>query len=438
MSCSLHLSRRGFLAAAAAASAPWIIPTGVLASADQPGANERLTLAHIGVGGMGNAHLGNTLEFRKMGRVNIAAVCDVNRSHMADAQRKVGDGCAPYVDYRAILERKDIDAVILATPDHWHAVQTVHACESGKHVYVEKPSSVTVQEGQAMIAAARKSGRVVQVGSQARSAEPAWRVCRYIRNEMLGKVTKVTCWHTLNGSGGTGPNSAPPAELDWDLWLGPLPWREFHPAYLNFRLLMESGGGVIRDRGAHVFSVIRWCMNADAQSPVEVEATGSPLGPGIWDCPPRMKVTYTFQNPNWQVIWEQPGEMPEGNPNGFGMVFYGDKERLVVHRDGTVVPAAERARQYQVPAGGDEVPRIAPHENYNMNHKEDWFHAIRNGTRPIMNIEAGHGAALMCILGNLSYVLGRKLRWDAATQQVVGDEQANRLLGRPQRHPYHL
>ena len=433
-----RLQRRRFLATVAAGASPCLVPSGVLLAAGKPGAGERLTVAHVGVGGMGGAHLGWSLKFRQLGLFNIAAVCDVNERRLAAAVKTAGAGCDPYRDYRYILQRKDVEGVIFATPDHWHAVQTVHALESGKHVYVEKPSSVTIAEGKAMLAAAARSGKVVQVGSQARSAEPAHQVCLYLRNGMLGKVHKVTCWHDPNPTGGTGPGADPPAGLDWDLWLGPLRWRPYHPAYLNFRWLMESGGGVIRDRGAHMFSVIRWCLDADDQAPVSVEATGSPPGPGIFDCPPRMRVVYTFKNPDWEVIWEQPGEAPEGNPGGFGIVFHGERGRLVVHRDGTRIAAAPQVRQFKVPPGGVWVDRVAKHDDYNMNHKEDWYQAIRSGRKPIMHLAAGHAAATMCILGNLSYVLGRKLHWDAQRQEVVGDDQANRLLGRPQRYPYHL
>ena len=401
--------------------------------------NERLPLAHIGVGGMGGLDLANMIEFCQAGEANIAAVCEVDSKRLAAAANKVGDRCQPYRDYRQVLDRKDIDAVVIATPDHWHAVQTVHACESGKHVYVEKPASCTIAEGQAMVAAAKKHNRVVQVGSQARSAEPAHQVCTYVRNGMLGKVGKVTCWHTPNPTGGNGSPSPPPPELDWDFWLGPLKWRPYvakayHPGY--FRWLMESGGGVIRDRGAHVMSVILWCLDADHQTPVSVEATGSPRPQGIWDCPPLMKVVYTFQNPDWQLIWEQPGDVR--GEGGFGMVFHGEKETLAVCRDGTKIPAAEQVRKFNVPAGGIEVYRMDKHADYNMNHKEDWLQAIRAGKKPCMSMEIGHRVANLCNLGNLSYILGRKLTWDGIKEQFVGDDEANKMLSRPQRAPYQL
>jgi len=199
----------------AAATLPQVLASRVLGADGQPGANERLTVAHIGVGGMGSVHVRNMKLFRDKGMVNIAAVCDADEKRLAAAIKEVGPGVTPYRDYRYILERRDVDAVIIATPDHWHAVQCVHGCETGKHVYVEKPSSVTIAEGKAMIAAARRFKRVVQVGSQARSAKPAHDACQFIRNGMLGRVHTVKCWHTLNPVGGTEPDAEPPPSLDW-------------------------------------------------------------------------------------------------------------------------------------------------------------------------------------------------------------------------------
>lgn len=417
---------------------PYFIPSGVLGAAGKPGANERLTVAHIGVGGMGGVDLANMKVFRAGGSVNIAAVCDVDEERLVGAVKNAGVGVQPYRDYRYILERKDIDAVVIATPDHWHAVQTVQACETGKHVYVEKPSSVTVVEGRAMVTAARKFRRVVQVGSQARSAKPAHDACQFIRNGQLGRVHTVTCWHAVNPTGGLVSDETPPPDLDWDLWLGPLPWRPYNVAYHpgNFRWFMESGGGGIRDRGAHVFSVVRWCLDADAQHPVMVEATGNPTPKGLWDCPQNLRVVYTFKNPDWRLIWEQPGEN-KGKAD-FGIVFQGDQGELVVNRDGTMIDAEEKARRFKVPPGGVQVYRMDRHADYNVNHKADWLQAIRTGSRPCMDIELAHRAATMCILGNLSYLLGRQLRWDGAKERIIGDEYANRLLARPQRHPYSL
>ena len=180
-------------------------------------------------------------------------------------------------------------------------------------------------------------------------------------------------------------------------------------------------------------SVILWCLDADNQSPVSIEATGDPRPTGLWDCPANMRVVYTFRNPDWELIWEQPGEVR--GEGGFGMVFHGEHDTLVVCRDGTRVPAAEKVRQFKVPAGGAEVYRMAKYEDYNMNHKADWLQAIAQGSSPCMDIEVGHRVANLNNLGNLSYVLGRKLVWDGDRERFVGDEDANQHLSRPAREP---
>jgi predicted dehydrogenase len=227
------------------------------------------------------------------------------------------------------------------------------------------------------------------------------------------------------------------------MWLGPMRWRPHNKSYYHgsFRQIMDSGGGQIRDRGAHVFSLIRWCLNIDELQPVSVEAAGTPPRSGIFDCPVQMRAVYTFRDPDLEVVWEQPGERytnyPEKNKD-FGLVFWGEKDNLVVDRDGTRYEAAPKARRFEAPPGGVDPQHIERFDDYNMNHKQDWFEAIRTGRKPIMDIRAGHNAALMCILANLSYLLGRKLNWDGRRQRFTGDEYANRMLATPQRYPYAL
>ena len=209
-----------------------VVPSGVLAAEGRPGANGRFTVAHIGVGGMGMTHVNNMLRFQQEDKVRLAAVCDADENRLQAAFDNVGGAAArvkAYRDYRYILERKDVDAVVIATPDHWHAVQTVHACETGKHVYVEKPASVTVAEGRAMVTAARANRVAVQVGAQARTAKGGWHTCRAIRNGIIGRVNRVSCWHYANPVDDQPvPDGEPPEGLDWDLWLGPLPWRPYN------------------------------------------------------------------------------------------------------------------------------------------------------------------------------------------------------------------
>jgi predicted dehydrogenase len=436
-----RLSRRSFLKTGVVVTAGCqVVPGGVFGAAGRPGANQRLVLAHIGTGGMGMTHVRNMLRFREEGKVRIAAVCDVDDNFLATAAETVGAGVAVHRDYRYVCERRDIDAVLIATPDHWHAVQTVHACETGKHVYVEKPASVTVREGRAMVTAARENKVAVQVGAQARTAKGGWHTCRAIRNGIVGRVRKVTCWHYANPMDDNPvPDGPPPESLDWDLWLGPLPWRpynrRYHPA--NFRWVLESGGGQIRDRGAHQFSTILWCMDADHQTSFTVEAKGRAPNRGLWDCPIEMEVVYQFKKPDWTLEWGQPGN--KVGQTEFGNVFWGENGRLILEWEGGYRPANPEAINFQLPPGGKEVPRTDEYEDFNMNHKADWFRAIREGhLRPAVDIEIGHRTATLCNLGNLSYILGRKLVWDGQTERVVGDDQANRLLDRPQRHPYIL
>jgi predicted dehydrogenase len=444
MNRKLRVPRRRFLATTGAVlAAPYFVPATALALRGRPGANDRLTVAHIGVGGMGGGHLQRMTEFRAEGRVNIAAVCDVDEGRLAQAVNTAGEGVTPYRDYRHICLREDIDAVVIATPDHWHAVQTVHACETGKHVYVEKPASVTVEEGRAMVTAARARGRKVQVGAQGRTGWGAYHTCRAIRNGMVGKVSRVTCWHYENPVGGDQPDAPPPPELDWDLWLGPMRWRSYNPAYCpgTFRWFLESGGGQIRDRGAHQFSTILWCMNADGPRSFTVEATGTPPPHGLWDCPVDMQVTFQFQDPAWTLVWAQPGD--KLGKLEFGNVFWGENgQRLILEWEGAYKPAEPEAMNFQVPPGGFEPYRTNEYPDpgdFNKNHMADWFKAIREPDYlPAVDIEIAHRTATLCIVANLSYILRRKLVWDADKEQVVGDEQANRLLAQPQRHPYHL
>jgi predicted dehydrogenase len=423
----------------------WVSPR-VLGANGTPGANERLTIGHIGVGGMGGGHLDYMLARRRRGDVNIAAVCDVDEGRLAGAVKKSGDDTAAYRDYRYLLERKDIDAVVIATPDHWHAVQTVHAADSGKHVYVEKPACCTIEEGKAMVAAGERNKVSIQVGSQGRSQRECHKAHLYIANGMIGRVRKVTCWHyETPADNAPAPDSEPPPQLDWDLWLGPLPWRPYNPRYLHgtFRWLMESGGGQIRDRGAHVMSNALWIMGADHTGPVSIDGHGVFPTKGLWDSAITCDITYEFKNPDWTLVWSQPGDKVPyfdrqkaknlGIREGYGAVYHGDKDSLVVWVGDGQVFTEQKAVDFRKPAGGVDV-----HESPSYDHHQDWFVSIKTGRKPVMNIQAGVATAFLCVLGNLSMLLGRKLKWDPVRQEIIGDEQARRLMSRPQRHPYSL
>ncbi len=419
------LSRRGFLASAAAVAAPMIIPSGVLAAPGRPGANDRIVTGHIGVGGMGRHHLGRM-------HANVGAVCDADDNHLKKAVEMLQRDVPTCKDYRRILERKDIDAVFIAAPDHWHGVMAVHACEAGKDVYCEKPSSKTVEEGQAMLRAVERYGRVMQIGSQGRSHPHSHAMCNYVRNGMLGKVTRVECWHTESPVGGDLTKFGPaPANLDWDLWLGPVKWRPYNPDYVhfNFRWMLDWGGGNIRDRGAHVFSVVSWFLDLDNTGPVRVTAKGTPPPYGLYDCPPQFEVTYEFKEPELTIVWAQPGK-PAADA-AFGEVYYGTKDKAVFKGGDGGCGAEEKVLNYTPPADGISMFK-------SPGHHENFLNCVKTRENPLMNIAAAHKVAVMCILGNISYRVGRSLEWDPVNETIIGDEQASRMLSNPGRGPWHV
>ncbi|MDO8540353.1 MAG: Gfo/Idh/MocA family oxidoreductase [Opitutaceae bacterium] len=453
------IDRRRFLKTSVAALGtaaigfPDIIPARALAAPGRPGANDRIVIGHIGIGGRGNGLLGYSLSRVESGKVAVAAVCDVDEARLRKALIRVGPNATAYRDYRYLLERKDIDAVVIGTPDHWHAVGVVHAAESRKHIYVEKPACCTIDEGKAMVRAGRENKVCIQVGSQGRSQAECYKANRYIANGNIGTVNKVICWHYESPVDSKPvPDSAPPPDLDWDLWLGPLPWRPYNAKYCpgTFRWIMESGGGQIRDRGAHVMSNALWIMNADRKMfaspknpapPVTIDAKGTLPMSGLWDTAVTMDVTYQFRNPDWTMVWSQPGEkIPYfdeekrkklGIRDTYGATYHGSSDKLVVWVGDGQVYTELKAVDWTPGPGAKDV-----HRSPDFDHTSDWLHAIRTGTEPVMNIEAGVAAAYLTVLGNLSLILGRKLTWDPVKQEIIGDEQARRMMSRPQRYPY--
>jgi len=422
------LSRRRFLkglvgGAPAAVAFPYVLTGSALARPGRPGANDRIYTGHIGLGARGSVHLRSTRE-------GCAALCDVDARRIARSARRVGGTPLLCKDYRRVLDRKDIDAVIIATPDHWHAVMTVHACQAGKDVYCETPACTTIAEGRAMVRAATRHGRVVQIGAQYRSDPTAISARNYVGEGRIGKVRLVTCWDAPNPVGGFRPDTSPPAWLDWDLWLGPaspVPYNKDR-AHSNFRWLLEFGGGRICGDGSQMMSMALWCLGQDCAGPVSVRATGEPPHDGTWNCPVTMQVVYEFKDPDWTLVWSQPGE-PECHARS-GVKYWGDRGIFVVPGGG----------QAPTEAGGpgyvSGAPGLAP--SVTGRHMQNWFECLRTRRQPVMSVEAGHRAASLCILGNLAWRLRRTLLWDPGREQVPGDDEANCWLEKPGRGPWHV
>ncbi len=426
-------SRREFVRQAASAFAlPLILPGGVLGRRGRPGANDRIVVGSIGVGGMGINHV----------PADCAALCDVDDTRLANALKRVTTG-TPFTckDYRRLLDRKDIDAVTIGTPDHWHAIMTVHACQAGKHVYSEKPTARTIEEGRAMVNAARRYNRVVQIGAQGRSNPNARAACQFVRNGMLGTVSRVEIFHPDNPTNTETPDPRPiPDTLDWEMWLGPARWRPYHPQYHpgSFRWFMDLGGGQIRDRGNHAISIVSWLMNHDGyRGLVTVEATGQPQVEGMYDVPLHLTVTWRFEKPDWTLIWRQ-GEIPSTHGK-WGATYFGDRDSLLVIQGDNACETEQKAKDYVPPSGGEVYLHPADlNTSATERHHLNWYDCIRTGKRPAMDVEIGYRTVTLCILGNIAYTLGRRVTFDTAQERFVADDEANRMLGDPYRGAWSL
>jgi predicted dehydrogenase len=431
----MQISRRRFIQSSTAVGAsalafPYFVP------GSARGANDRIAIGQIGTGGRGMSHVRDGIRRSD----TVTALCDVDSTRLGNAVKaldRVGQKPFTCKDYRQLLERKDVDAVIIATPDHWHALQMIDACAAGKDVYSEKPTCRTIQEGQAMINATHYYKRIVQIGAQGRSMRATRAAAQFVRNGQIGKVDRVEVWHPRNRRGVMVEDSDPPPNLDWDLWLGPARWRPYnaslHPG--AFRWVMDMGGGFIRDRGNHVLSCVYWTMNADATGPVSVEATGQRDSRGIYDVPVTMDAKWEFKNPDWTLTWSQPGKQRPfpGKPGrivDWGAEFFGPKDSLILwHGDGA--DTEQRALDYVPPEDGVKLPA-------SPGHRENWLQCIKTREMPIMPVESGVSVVTLCIIANIAFLLGRKLNWDPAKRQFIADDEANRFLADPYRYPWQL
>jgi predicted dehydrogenase len=426
---ALSLSRRRFLrqTALVTASAGLAFPhlRGQAATVGE-GAGEGIRVGVIGVGGQGKSHL----DAPTMAK-NVVAICDVDRNHLAamktNVERRAGRAPATYADYRKLLESKEIDAVVIATPDHWHALPAIHACEAGKDVYVEKPLTLTVHEGWAMIQAARRTNQIVQTGSQQRSwvDEKFRRACEYVRSGRIGEVKMVRVG--LPGVNWTKdalvPDGEPPAELDYNLWLGPAPWRPYnkHRVHYYFRFFWDYSGGQMTNWGAHHLDIAQWGLGMDETGPVEISARAEYDPTKRFEVPTWFEIEYRYAN-GARILCGQShrtGTTFEGQDG----IIYVDRGRLQCTLKGVL----------EDPLGQDEV-RLPASKNHHLN----WFESIRSRKLPICDVAIGHRSATVCHLGNIAARLGRKIKWDPAKEEIVGDADAAKRLSYDYRPPWSL
>ena len=416
------MQRRAFISAAAAAAASY---SRIL------GANERITVGIIGAGGQGS---GVWKRFLQQPDVNAGAVCDVYKPHLERGAAMAKSKVKGYKDFRKLLEQKDLDAVIVATPDHWHCLPTLMACEAGKDVYVEKPLALTVREGRLMVWAARKYNRVVQTGSQQRSGTHYARAVEVIRGGKLGKIAHITAGRIRNSMPGFGKpaDCPPPPELDWDMWLGPAPYKPYNPLRClhNFRWFWDYSGGQMTNWGAHNLDIARWAMNVRA--PLSVAGFGGRYAVADGgETPDVQEVLYNF--PGFVLTWSVR-EMNGMSDGGFD--FHGTKGNLSLTRSGFKVTAEKWGEKEDRKKMADEM--ADPGSEQPVAHVRNFLDCVKSRQRPNADVEEGHLSAVMCHLGNIATRLNRSLKWDAEKEQIPGDREANAMLERPYRKPWSL
>jgi len=435
--------------------------SGALTQQARAAANDRIGIGVIGCGGMGSMDLA---DFQKQPEAEIVAVCDVYDTNLEKAHALTGGKARKYTDFRKVLDDREVDVVVIATPDHWHPLITVSACNAGKDVYVEKPVSNVVREGRLMVEAARRNQRIVQVGLQQRSGSHFQRAAEIVRTGELGEIHYAQAWihETSSPEGlGTPPDSEPPAGLDYDFWLGPAPKVPFNPAHFlgNWRSFFAYGGGRITDWGVHLVDIVHMAMGVDA--PQSVTASGG-----------KLYVHDRRDTPDTQeVTWEYPGFLlhytclmhnsygHNGNaghkPFGsYGIQFHGTRGTLFVDRAGYEV--TPQMKSYTEPGGissraaYDDLTGISMYYELDgtagrgtssvqhVPHVQNFLRAVKSRELPAADIEIGHRTTSACHLGNIALRMQQKLRWDAKEERFIGNEEANRMLVRPYRAPWKL
>lgn len=416
-------SRRTFLKTSVAASSLFAVPMIIPARAF--GANERVVTGHIGVGGQGKANLNAFLGTKQ---VSPAFVCDVDSersAQAADIVTKAGQKAEIVGDYRKILDRKDVDAVVISTPDHWHAPITIAACQAGKDVYCEKPLTLSIAEGRLMVNAAREHKRMVQTGSQQRSGKEFRQACELVRNGAIGKVhTVLVGIPKPNHPGMPIPDSDPPSNLDYNRWLGPAPQRPYNKnrVHYNFRFFRDYSGGQMTNFGAHHLDIAQWGLGVDGLGPVSTEGTGT-FHPEKWhEVTETCRVTHTYADGAKVILGQQQKDIPDG------CTFLGEKGKIYVTR-GKIT--SDPAEILQTPTDSLKI-RLEVSNNHHVN----FLDSLKSRTLPICDVEIGHRSATICHLGNIAIQLGRKLNWDPVKEQFVGDDEASAMVSRPYRAGY--
>ena len=452
------IDRRGFLkksvvAVAGMGSFPYFVSSSALGKAGHVPPSGRIAMGSIGVGGMGT---NNMRAFLTQPDVQVVAVCDVTRASNEyghwykkgwqgawfgrEPARKIVDdhyarknpsgrnkSCTAYNDFRELLARDDIDAVCITTPDHWHAIPAIMAASTGRHIYCEKPMSLTVAEGRAMAEAVRRHGVIFQTGTQRRSSQQYRFVCELIRNGRIGRLQRVVATIGSNNKVAPAKDWKPmpvPEWLDYDLWLGPAPWVPYHKdrCLYTFRFGLDYSGGQTTNLGAHAIDIVQWANGTDDTGPVEVEDLGGEF--------PKDGLFTTATKVHFRARYANGVELICKTQDGGPFLFEGTEGRIQIQRD---QPTFEPESLKTSVIGPNEI-----HLYKSNDHHRNFIDCVKAHRETAAPVEVGHRSVTICHLGNIAMTLKRKLRWDPDKERFINDEPANRMLERSMRSPWHL
>jgi len=424
-----HFGRRSFLkgAAALAGSAvalPYFVPSRAF------GASGRLTMGAIGIGGQGMHNLRNFLTCEDL---RVLAVCDVDAGHLRRAKEVVdqaygNDSCAQYKDFREVLGRGDIDTVLIATPDHWHAILSIEAARAGKDIYCEKPLSLTIAEGRAVADTMKRLGVVYQSGTQRRSNACFRFGVEMARSGMLGRLQTLHCYYHNGPMCPPQPAQPVPEGFDYDTWLGPAPWEPYTQArcHGSFRWHYDYSGGQLTDLGAHFNDLAQWANNSQDTGPVRYEGWAEYPKDGLFNTPVRFEVTATYADGVKMIMHDEtePGRGPRGNK------YVGDEGWVSVDDTGKVTASSEAIMRK---LSGSQMGY-----EFMGGHHRNFLDCVKTRGVPISNAEVSHRSVTTCHAANICLRLGRTLEWDPAAERFVNDDGANRMLARAMRSPWRL
>jgi len=433
------VNRRGFLKrtteiAAGAIAFPYIVPASVFGKTGGVAPSNRIVMGCIGTGWMGTDNL---RSFLSEPDARIVAVCDIDTNHLTNAQNLVNtkygnNDCTTYHDFRELIARADIDAVSLGLPDHWHSIPAISAAKSGKDIYGEKPLSYSLVEGRAMCDAVKRYGRIWQTGSWQRSQSHFRFACELVLNGRIGKVHTVEVGlpsgHTDFGrtAGQEAPES-PPEELDYDMWLGPAPYAPYCPArvHKNWRWVLDHGGGQLMDWIGHHCDIAHWGMGTEYTGPVEIEGSGEFPRTGLWDSPTKYRVTTKYANGITMII-------AGGHPDIRGGTKWIGSDGWVWVTRGNRIEAEPENLLNEI-FGPEEI-----HLYHSPGHWRNFLDGVKTRKTTLAPCEVAHRSATPGHLGKIAMNLGRKIRFDPDTEEILNDATATKMLSRPMRGPWHL